>query len=61
MSKTRKTLVVTFLVVGWVLIGISFFAKIEHWSEMVYIAFAFGGFISATTALVLVMLKPKLH
>lgn len=61
MTKTRKTLIVTFLVMGWVLISISFFAKLEQWADFVYIAFAFGGFTFATIALVLTMRKPKLN
>jgi len=53
MSKTRWTLVIIFLVLGSALIFISFFAKLEHWSNEVYCAFAFGGFLFATTALIM--------
>ncbi len=59
MSKTRKTLIILLLVLGSVLIFISFFAKLEHWSNLVYCALAFGGFILATAALVLTISRPK--
>lgn len=60
MSKLRKTLIIVFLVVGSLLIFFSFFAKLEHWADFVYIAFALGGLLLATSALVLAMRKPKL-
>jgi hypothetical protein len=59
MSKSRMTIIVTFLIVGCVLIFISFFAKLEHWSNLVYCAFAFGGFLLATSALVLTIRSAK--
>lgn len=59
MTRLRKTLVISFLVLGSTLIFISFFAKLEHWSDMTYCAFAFGGFLFATTALVLTVRKPN--
>lgn len=60
MSNTRKTLIISFLILGCVLIFISFFAKLEQWSNMIYCAFAFGGFLLATTALVLTVQRPNL-
>lgn len=59
MSKTRKIFVITFLVLGSGLISISFFAKIEHWTNGIYCYFALGGLILATSALVLTVRKPR--
>ena len=59
MSKTRKTLIITFLIVGSLAVFVSFFAKLEHWSNTEYCAFACGGFLLATAALVLTITRPK--
>ena len=45
MSKTRKALVIVFLVLGSLLIFLSFFTKLEHWSNGVYCTLALGGFL----------------
>ena len=59
MSKTRKRLVIALMALASVLIFISFFAKLEHWSDGFYIILALSGVLFATTSLVLVMRKPK--
>jgi len=59
MSKTRKTLVITFLVLGSVLIFMSFFAKLGHWSNGLCCTFAFSGFLLAITSLILTILSSK--
>lgn len=59
MSKTRKLFIVIFLVVGSVLIVLSFLAKLEHWSNMICCTFALSAFLLAITALVLTLRKPK--
>ncbi len=53
MSKTRKTLVITFLALGSVLIFYSFYAKLQHWPNKGCCFFAFGGLALAVTALVI--------
>lgn len=59
MTKTRKIFTITFLLLGCILIFMSFFAKLEHWSDMTYCVFAFGGFLFATTALVITIRGSK--
>lgn len=59
MSKTRKTLVIAFLIIGSAFILISFLPKSGVWSNNVYCVLALGGFLLATIALVLVMFRRK--
>ena len=60
MSKSRKRLVIVLMVLGSVFVFISFFAKLEHWRNDVYITLALCGVVLATISLVLVMRKPEL-
>lgn len=59
MSKTRKTLIITFLVLGSVLICSSFFIKLQHWSIKGCCFIAFAGVVLATTSLVLIIRSSK--
>uniref|UniRef100_UPI003216A3C8 hypothetical protein n=1 Tax=uncultured Draconibacterium sp. TaxID=1573823 RepID=UPI003216A3C8 len=59
MSKSRKTLIVTFLVLGAALIYGSFYFKSHYNTNKVCCVYAFGGVVMAITALVLTIRKPK--
>lgn len=59
MTKTRKTLIITFLIIGSVLILLSFLTRLGNWSDFTYCVFAFGGFLFATTALIITMIRTK--
>ncbi|QIA07203.1 hypothetical protein [Draconibacterium halophilum] len=59
MTKTRKTLLIAFLALSFILVGIGSYAKLEHWGNMVCCGFVFSGLIFATAALVIAMWRPK--
>ncbi len=60
MSKTRKTLLISFLALSFILVGIGSYAKLEHYNNLVCCSFVLSGLILATAALVVAMWRPKM-
>jgi len=61
MSKTRKTLLISFLAAAFILAGTGSYAKIAHWSNMMCCALVFIGLVFIIAALVVVMRRPKMN
>jgi len=61
MSKTRKTLLISFLAAAFIFAGIGSVAKFAHWSNLVCCTLVFIGIILATAALIVAMWRPKMH
>ncbi|MDX8340969.1 hypothetical protein SLH46_17350 [Draconibacterium sp. IB214405] len=59
MSKTRKTLMLLFLGLSFLLVGLGSFAKFDCWQKTGCCGFVLAGLILAIIALVIAMRRPK--
>lgn len=60
MTKTRKTLLIAFLLLSFILVGVGSYAKAEHWNHTDCCSFVLAGLIFGIGALVIAMWRPKL-
>ncbi len=61
MTKTRKALMISFLIISFILVGTGSYAKIEHWENTKCCSFVFVGLIFGIGALITAMWRPKMY
>ncbi|WP_297091703.1 hypothetical protein [uncultured Draconibacterium sp.] len=60
MTKTRKTLILIFLLLAFSCVGLGSYARIEHWADSTCYRCMLGGICLVIASLVVAMWRPRL-
>lgn len=60
MTKIRKTLMVSFLILSIILVGVGSYAKVEHWKNINCCSIVLIGLLFGIGALVVAMWRPRM-